>query len=390
MASHADILIVGGGPIGASLALALRHSELRVALIEARATVSDDARTLAISYGTALLLQKLGVSMASLGATAIETIQVSQRGGFGRTSLRASELKLPSLGHVVAYAALSKALEALLPTAGTLLTFGATVARINSTATVAVAEVERDGRPDTMSARLIVLADGGRSHQQVSGIAGAGIAIADRDYRQVALTALVTTDPPAQSTAYERFTPTGPVALLPYRGRYALVWTTSPEEAARLATLETRIFLDRLQQQFTARGMRFVDAGPRLAFPLQLRVARPVTGQRLALVGNAAQALHPVAGQGFNLGMRDVHALAKCISKSDRDSLGGAAMLARYRALRRWDAGGGIAMTDFLVRGFSNDNALVRTGRGLGLAALDLLPPARKWLARKMMFGISG
>ena len=385
MLSHADVLIVGGGPVGASLALALAGSGLAVMLVEARATPTTDARTLAVSRGSALILARLGVSLGVLGATAIETIRVSQRGGFGRTVMRAAELNTPALGYVVSYAALSQALETALPAAGATLTIGAKVAGIRSTPAFAVATVDLGGEAREVSARLIVFADGGRSVGQIPGIA-----IQERDYRQSAVVAMVSTDPVATTIAYERFTPSGPAALLPYRGEYALVWTVSTDEASALLAMDTPRFLARLKQHFGMRSMAFTDAGPRAAFPLQLRYATPVTGQRVALIGNAAQALHPVAGQGFNLGMRDVQALAGILRDTSADLLGSPAMLARYRAARRMDAGGGIAVTDFLARGFANDHRLLSAGRGLGLAVMDVLPPARRWLARKMMFGISG
>jgi len=385
MISHTDVLIVGGGPIGASLALALRDSGRRVLLIEARATRPDDARTLAISHGTALILRRLGISMDSLDATPIESIHVSQRGGFGRTILRATELTLPALGYVVSYATLSKKLEEALLESGASVVMGAKVETIKSTAAYGVAKILVDDRLEEVTARLVVLADGGRSAEQVPGIT-----VTEYDYHQSALVALVKTATPASTMAYERFTPTGPLALLPFNGKYALIWTTSLQEALTLSNLETPVFLNQLQTHFGAQSLRFTDAGPRATFPLKLRYAKPVIGQSIALVGNAAQALHPVAGQGFNLGMRDVEALAKCIREETHESLGSRSMLSRYQALRGWDAGSGIAATDFLVRGFSNTNPLLRSGRGIGLAALDLLPPARKWLARKMMFGISG
>jgi 2-octaprenyl-6-methoxyphenol hydroxylase len=365
--------------------LAIGGSDRSISLIEARTSLSDDGRTLAISHGTALILQRLGISMASLNATPIESIHVSQRGGFGRTILRASELKFPALGYVISYAALSAALEAALLTSGATVTFGAKVDALKSTSAFGRAQVVREERAEEVTARLIVLADGGRSGEQIPGLT-----VTERDYHQHALIALVTTQPPAGTMAYERFTATGPLALLPYNGQYALIWTTSPEEALALANQETPAFLEQLQQHFGSQRLRFIAAGPRATFPLQLRFVKPVAGRRIVLVGNAAQALHPVAGQGFNLGMRDVEALAKCIRESDRESLGSSAMLSRYRALRRWDVNGGIALTDLLVRGFSNNDPLLRAGRGLSLAALDFLPPVRNWLARKMMFGVAG
>jgi len=385
MIAHSDVLIVGGGPIGASLALAIGRAGCRVALVEARAAPANDSRTLAISHGTAMILKRFGVAMDAIDATSIEAIHVSQRGGFGRAILRAAELKLPALGYVVSYSALSRALEHALLNSGASVTFGAKVDVIRSTAMYGMAQVKHEDRIEDVTAGLIVMADGGRGGEQIPGIN-----ISEYDYRQSALVALLSTDPPAKRMAYERFTSTGPVALLPYGDKYALIWTTSPQEASALAELDAPLFLERLRHHVGIQSLRFIDTGPRASFPLRLRFAKPVTSRRIALVGNAAQALHPVAGQGFNLGMRDVQALAKCINEADRESIGDAAMLARYSASRRWDAGGGIAVTDLLVRGFSNDNALLRAGRGFGLAALDVLPPARKWFARKMMFGISG
>ena len=386
MMFHADVLIVGGGPVGASLALALGNSGLDVMLVEARASSSADTRTLAVSRGTALHLVRLGVGMDALDATPIEIIHVSQRGGFGRTVLRAAELGIPALGYVATYAALAHALETALPDCGATSIFGAGVTGIRTTRTSAVAAVSRDDQTNEVSARLVVLADGGRGSVQSDW---PDVRMIERDYGQSAVVAIVSSDPPASHMAYERFTPSGPAALLPCRGKYALVWTAAPAEASELCALETAAFLPRLQEHFGMGALRFIDASPRAAFPLLLRYAQSVTAERVALIGNAAQTLHPVAGQGFNLGMRDMAVLAGILRDTTRDAIGSSAMLGRYRSLRRMDARGGIAVTDFLARRFAGDNPLVSAGRGLGLAAMDMLPPARRWLARKMMFGMS-
>lgn len=380
----ADVLIVGGGPVGASLVLALRGSGLRVMLIEARPGGATDVRPLAISYGTALTLRRLSIDVAALAATPIETIHVSQHGGFGRTRMHAAELGVPALGYVLSYGGLAEALHGALAVGDAEVLSGATVGDIScASSSFAIAEVQREGKMEQIAASLVVLADGGKRVEQVSGVR-----VSEHDYRQSAVVALIKTDPPSATTAYERFTPGGPVALLPYGNGYALVWTTASDNAQHFAGLETAAFLSKLQAHYGAQGVCFSDAGARTIFPLRLRVARPVAVNRVALVGNAAQALHPVAGQGFNLGMRDVQALAKCLRETDREAIGSPPMLARYRAARGWDARAGVAVTDFLVRGFSNDNPLLRAGRGAGLAALDVFPPARNWLARKMMFGL--
>jgi 2-octaprenyl-6-methoxyphenol hydroxylase len=385
MIPQTDVLIVGGGPIGASLSLLLSDSGKRVTLLEARTAAAADARTLAISHGTALLLDRLGVSVRALGATTIETIHVSQRGGFGRTLIRASEMNVPALGYVVTYGQLGSALDARLSGSSTSVIYGARVAEVGSAADHALAEYEHSGSKTSITASLLVLADGGRSLGAFSGVEAG-----ERDYRQHALVATVSTDPPAAATAYERFTPEGPLALLPQGKDYALVWTVPSGQAERLIAAESADFLRELEEHFGLGAHRFLAVGARVSYPLKLRQTRLTGAKRTVLVGNAAQTLHPVAGQGFNLGMRDVWALARVLRGVAADQLGSPATLARYRAERGWDARGGAAMTDFLVRGFSNDNAWLKAARGAALVALDLLPPGRTWLARKMMFGSRG
>lgn len=387
MLNHVDILIIGGGPAGAALALSLRDSGLKVMVLEARSDFSGpaDPRALALSYGARILLQRLGVWEGIAGATPIETIHVSQRGGFGRAVLTAAESGVPALGYVVNYSALGAALHQALGQANPLYLTGAAVSAVKATPGFGVAEFEWNGECHEVTASLLVLADGGRSLAQASGVARHTV-----DYDQTAVICHVASAEPQHHVAYERFTPYGPMALLPSGTGYDLVWTARPEEAESLLELDDAAFLEKLHERFGDRVGAFTHAGPRTSFPLSLKYVRPVTAQRMALIGNAAQAMHPVAGQGFNLGLRDAWELGEEILNAPRDEIGGKAMLARYANRRRPDTSGGILFTDMLVRVFSNDYAGVSQARGLGLAALDLLPAAKRLVARKMIFGAKG
>lgn len=387
MLNHVDVLIIGGGPAGAALALALRDSGLKVMVLEARSDFSGpaDPRALALSYGAKILLQRLGVWDAITGATPIETIHISQRGGFGRAVLTAAESGVPALGYVVNYSALSVALHQVLQQVNPLYLTGAAVHGVKTTPGFGVAEFDWNGERHEVTASLLVLADGGRSLAQVPGVARHTV-----DYDQTAVICHVSTEQPQRNIAYERFTPYGPMALLPSGEGFDLVWTARPEEAESLLQLDDTAFLHMLHQRFGDRVGAFTHAGPRTSFPLSLKYARPITAQRMALIGNAAQTMHPVAGQGFNLGLRDAWELGEELMNAARAEIGNPAMLARYSKRRRPDTGGSILFTDMLVRTFSNDYAGVRLARGLALAALDMVPAAKRMVTRKMIFGAKG
>lgn len=228
-----------------------------------------------------------------------------------------------------------------------------------------------------MRARLLVLADGatGRSPARV------------RDYLQRAIVAEVAADREHRGVAWERFTPEGPVALLPLRDRYALVWSAREATARELLGLSDPEFLLRLQRCFGSRAGNFVSAGPRAAFPLSLRRGAASPAPRTLAVGNAAQTLHPVAGQGLNLGLRDAWELAQMLLEAPEQEIGTSRFVDRYVRKRRFDRYAGIGFTDFLVRIFSNSLPPLAAARGAGLAMLDALPPARRFLARRMIFG---
>jgi len=373
-----DVAIVGGGPVGATLAALAAGSGHSIAVFEARPGPSTQQRILALSHGSRDALEQAG-AWPSDRATPITSIHISQRGGPGRTLLEASEQGLPALGYTVSYAALDGALNARVAAAGVDLRFGAACESMRlepEAANLALASGEQ------VTARLLVIADGGASAARIPGIA-----FAEKDYAQQAVIGTVRTDRPHGGRAYERFTPHGPLALLPVADHYALVWTARPGEAERLLALEDRAFLDGLQEAFGDRAGRFLAVEGRASFPLKLRTVNTPVALRTAIVGNAAQALHPIAGQGLNLGLRDAVALAGLLRATPREALGEREMLAAYREARRRDATRGVLFTDLLVGAFADARRIPTWGRGLALAALDLVPAARRAIADRMIYG---
>ena len=372
-----DVAVIGAGPVGATLAALAAGRGLDIALFEARPGPSGEARILALSHGGRDLLEEARAWPAP--AASITSIHISQKGGPGRTLLEASEQAVPALGYTVSYAALEDALATRLREASVPIEYGAACREI---ALDAQGATVRFASGAEVRARLLVLADGGANASRIPGIA-----FSEKDYGQQAIIGMVSTDRPHGDRAYERFTPRGPMALLPVEGRYALVWTASPREAQRLVALEEAQFLRELQDGFGDRAGRFTAVAGRACFPLKLRVVNTPIALRTAIVGNAAQALHPIAGQGLNLGLRDAASLAAVIVATPPQRVGDAAMLAAYRDSRRRDSTRGVAFTDFLVGAFADSRRIPTWGRGLALAALDLFPPARRALASRMIHG---
>jgi 2-octaprenyl-6-methoxyphenol hydroxylase len=383
-AETCDVLIAGGGPVGATLACILRASGVDVRLVEVAPEPAGAFRPIALAAGSRLILESIGV-FGSIPSTPIETIHVSQAGGFGRTLIRREELGVPALGHVCDAGALAKALaEAAAPVreSGRVGAWRVDGDRVR--AAIHTIDMATDGgTPREVAARLLVLADGGRA---------GGDDLAMRDYGQSAIVAQVRTEIAHRGVAWERFTADGPLALLPFAdGTLALVWTVPAARAPGLAAAGGERFLASLAAQFGERLGRFTDAGPRSSFPLRLWYRRSnAPAARVVAIGNAAQTLHPVAGQGLNLGLRDAAELAALVARADRAALGDPAFLAAFRAARRVDRLYAIGVTDFLVNVFSSANPILRAARGAGLVALDLVPPARRLFARRMMLGARG
>jgi 2-octaprenyl-6-methoxyphenol hydroxylase len=340
-ADEIDVLVRGAGPVGCAAALALRASkQVRLVGTEAGAPAF---RPIVLSYASRLILERLGV-WPSLSTTPITTIHVSQAGGFGRTVFEAADAAVPALGYVLEY---SDLLDALRSSAKDLFTHH---------------------EPE---ARCVVHAE------------GAPPVGAEKRYAQDALVASVRFAPAADGTAFERFTAEGPLALLPLRGRYAVVWSMRPERARELAVVPEQVFLKELASAAGARPGRPLAAEARAIQPLVLRSVQSRVGERAVYIGNAAQTLHPVAGQGLNLGLRDAWDLAQ-IMRVAQDP-GDPALLRGFAARRRLDAGAAIRVTDLLATIFIKKNPFT----GLALTALDIFPAPRRFFARRMIFGPS-
>tara|TARA_Y100000590_G_scaffold469589_2_gene658455 strand:- start:18431 stop:19603 length:1173 start_codon:yes stop_codon:yes gene_type:complete len=386
VADQYDLIIIGGGPIGMSLSIALRGSGLSVLLLEARESIdkNEDPRPLAFSHGSRLILHRLGIWESLSEVTPIKTIHISNRGGFGRTLLTAEEIDVPALGYVILHQDIFRVMHKKLHEYRINYLTGAQVTQLKSDLSEGRVEFKHNGELKQVKASLLVLADGGRLTAQVDGVTQHV-----KDYEQKAVVSRIETSFPQCGVAYERFTSDGPVAFLPFGQNFSLVWTAPPSTVEEVLDLDDDAFLARLQSHFGYRVGKLISASKRSSFPLALKYATPVSGNRVVLIGNAAQTLHPVAGQGFNLGLRDAWELSREIITMPVD-IGSSAMLSKYRAMRKTDSGGGRIFTDTLVKLFSNDDILLHGVRGIGLSALDCFPPAKRFVAKRMMFGSRG
>jgi 2-octaprenyl-6-methoxyphenol hydroxylase len=381
-----DVVIVGAGPVGATLALALSDSDLDVVVLDARAageTLRGD-RSLALSHGARLILERIGVwgalAATTDAATAITRIDISQAGGFGTMQLAAEEQGVPALGYVVSYRALQLALDGALARSRVAVRHRTPVSAVGGTPAYAAVTLEGT-EAEPLLARLAAVADG-------TGATVAGITRRRHDYGQVAVIAKVWSATPHAGLAYERFTPEGPMALLPEGDHYGLVWTATPERAEALQAEDDGAFLAELARRFAKRGGAFTRVSERRSFPLAMEFASEPASARCVVLGNAAQTLHPVAGQGFNVGLRDAWELSQIVLDTARDAVGDRAMIDRYRQARRTDRFAGIAFTHGLVGIFGNDAPLVRWPRGLALTLLGAVPAAKRAFAHAMLFGL--
>ncbi len=368
-----DVAIAGAGPVGCTLALALAATGRSVLVIESRPAVSGDGplRPIALSYASRLVLQRAG-AWGTFPTTPIGEIDVSQSGLPGRTRFTATDAGVPELGHVAAYGVLAQALAALAASKTGNVRFGLEIASVAPSTDIVHLALSSG---EECEAACLVHAE------------GASGGMTEKHYGQKALVAEITVLPGARGCAWERFTAEGPLALLPHGDRYAVVWGTSPSRADALEAADEAQFLGELQSAFGDRAGRFVRVHGRWSVPLSLRRrGRRVEGRQV-YVGNAAQMLHPVAGQGLNLGLRDAWELYRAVSGAD--DAGDAAALARFGARRRVDAEATIRVTDLLATLFTGGNPLTGAARGAARVALAACAPARRFFARRMVFGPS-
>ena len=371
-AEHIDILIIGAGPVGMTLNLALAAGGRKSLLLDRRPQQAQqgDPRALALSHGARQLLERIR-AWPTRAVTPIETIHVSQKDGFGRTVIDRADYDLPALGYVVRYQDLAAELAAQL-SADALLDAVDIVDISHGDDHVSVS-LRHAGALRTIRAKVLVHAE---------GTPGDDPAVKVNDYGQHAVIAEITPQPGHNKRAWERFTPDGPLALLPLGNEYSVVFTLPPDKADAVLALDDDAFTAALQSQFGTR-MTFSNPGPRSRFPLALRMREALVKGSEVWIGNTAQTLHPVSGQGFNLGLRDAWQLSEILLESgvDRSSL------EKYAASRRLDRHGSALFTDQIVRAFSNDFGPLKLARGLGLLALDLFPPARHFVAKRMIWG---
>jgi 2-octaprenyl-6-methoxyphenol hydroxylase len=389
-----DLLIAGGGLAGNCLALALKDTGLKIAIVEAIPRQQLDSspagdRALALAAGTVKMLEALGLwqAIAHL-ATPIKQIHISDQGHFGKTRLSAGQEKVAALGYVITARDIESHMAKRVAEANISLICPARVTGLMAGNQEINVSLKQGEQALAFSAKLLVGADGGNSSVRKL----LEIAQVNTDYAQTALVTTVKTSLPNNFTAYERFTRSGPLALLPVgANESAVVWTRSTEDAESLMSGSEADFLAELQQCFGYKLGELSLSAPRRAFPLALIRAQKMQAARTLIIGNAVHQLHPVAGQGFNLGLRDVVTLAEMLTKQQASGLdiGDEQFLSAYTAARQKDHDRTISFTDSLVRIFSNDWLMLAAVRNAGLAVLDHLPIAKNLLARHAM-GMAG
>ncbi len=393
MQTDYQIIIVGGGLAGGCLAIALKQAGMKIAVIEAvsreqKAASGAGDRALALAAGTVKMLERLGIWQGiEAKATAIKKIHISDQGHFGKTRLSAEREGVKALGFVISARDIENHVTQLLDQYEIDQICPARVVGLASGEDYAHLSIKKDGQPYNLSAQLVIGADGGQSSVRK-------LLEIEQKIVEYGQTAIVTTVKPEKNhhnIAYERFTLSGPLALLPMGNAFSVVWTRTHEQAESLLGSSEADFIEQLHDCFGYRLGGFSLQAPRRAFPLTLVRAERMIDDRFVMIGNAVHQLHPVAGQGFNLGLRDVVQLAEMIIEQHRSGsdVGDSSILNRYAQARQEDHDRVVNFTNSVVRLFSNEWLPVTAARNVGLALLDQLPFAKTQVARHAM-GLSG
>lgn len=383
MLSHQQIMVVGAGPVGMLTTLNLHRQSRQVLLLEARAEhqTVPDRRTLALSYHSIQAFRDAGVRLPENALTSIDTVQVSRQNCAGKTVLRAEDIGLPYLGQTIDYAVLLQACEAALAEQNVPVLWQAEVEHLQTLAHWAWLSVRHHNTLQHCSAQWVILAEGGRLATQLPGIRRH-----TQDYHQQALVNTLHFDQPANGVAHERFTDTGPVALLPYGEDYRIVWTCTPEEATERRHMDIAAFGRLIAEVMGNRVGHLCSMGEAATFPLCLQQLSRVYSHRVVCIGNAAQTMHPVAAQGLNLGVRDALTLTDMWGKAkylDDDAL--APAYARRRCI---DAHAVVGFTHGLVTLFDHPATGLRWGQSAGMSVLNAVPVLRRTFTRQLVFGL--
>jgi len=383
---NSEYLIVGAGPVGLVFSLLLAKQNQNSHLLESRRKNDShsDGRALALSYGTKLILEDLGIwGPLEKKISEIKDIHTSQKNSFGRTLLSASQYNLPALGYIVSYGALSKVLEEAVNQSPKIkITYEFEVSAIKNEKDRSILYGGNKDLP--IEAALLVLADGGKN---TTGLIE-GLKKKETSYNHTALVTKVTSEIPPNKIAYERFTSMGPIALLPNGSKeFSLVWTGKDEDIQALAKAPKKLFLEKLHEHFGDRVGKFLDSDNFITFPLKKIILEEFPKKRMVVIGNSAQTMHPVAGQGFNTGIRDAYDLSKLINESEPSQVGSECFINQYYMLRKSETKKTLFFTDSLVNIFSNDLVFLSLTRGMSLSLLDNFKPIKNFLVNKMSFG---
>ncbi len=399
-----DIVIIGGGLVGASLAVALKPTTYNVLLVESVAHQSShqpsyDERTVALTHSAKLIFSAIGIwkTIENIQAEPILDIHISNRGHFGQTHLSHKNAGTNALGYVVPTRVIGNVLwEELKKDADTEIICPATADNLEQHREFCLVDICSQNETTRIKSRLVILADGGHSplNSEFNKLHGnqTGNQPQSKVYGQSAILSIVATDQSHNGRAYERFTDEGPLALLPHsvaggKSRYAVVWTTNQDNVDSRSTLSDDAFLAQLQFTFGDRAGNFSNPSPRKCYPLKRTTLSSPASGRVIVIGNAAHTVHPVAGQGFNLGLRDVADLTELIyTQSD---LGSEAMINTYIRSRKRDTEMVSRFTDSLIEVFSSDLKSVAFIRNLGLKTIEHIPAAKRFLLKRTM-GLAG